>query len=120
MDTTKTCPACFQSIDARAIKCSHCASRQPDAPLMYREVPGRVLGGVCAAMSLQWGWDPVLIRVLMVVSIVATGFLSLWAYALIWFLTPFEPAGRAPATKLIDGVSNLFGRDGVPSSPDGN
>ena len=75
---------------------------------------------VHASLSLQLGWDPVLIRVLFVVSIVATGFLSIWAYALIWFLTPFEPAGRAPATKLIDGVSNLFGRDGVPSSPDGN
>lgn len=116
----KTCPACFQTIDARALKCAHCGSRQPDAPLMYRAQPGRVLGGVCAAISLQWGWDPVLVRVLMVVSIVATGFLSLWAYALIWFLTPFEPAGKPPATKLIDGLSNLFSRDGVPSSPDGN
>lgn len=113
---TKACPACFQSIDARALKCAHCGSRQPDAPLMYREQPGRVLGGVCAALSLQLGWDPVLIRVLFVVSIVATGFLSLWAYALIWFLTPYEPAGRPPATKLIDGISNLFGRDGVSSS----
>lgn len=113
---TKSCPACFQSIDARAIKCSHCGSRQPDAPLMYREVPGRVLGGVCAALSLQLGWDPVLVRVLMVVSIVATGFLTLWAYALLWFLTPYEPSGKPPATRLIDALGNLFGRGGVPSS----
>lgn len=113
---TKSCPACFQSIDARALKCSACSSRQPDAPMMHRNVPGRVLGGVCAALSLQFGWDPVVIRVLLVVSIVATGFLTLWAYALVWFLTPYEAMGKAPATNLVDGLSNLFSRDSVPSS----
>ena len=113
---TKSCPACLQSIDARAIKCSFCASRQPDAPMMHRNIPGRVLGGVAASLSLQFGWDPVLIRVLLVVSIVATGALTLWGYALIWFLTPYEVHGKAPATKLIDGLGNLFNKDRVPSS----
>ena len=113
---TKSCPACFQSIDARAIKCSSCGSRQPDAPLMHRNISGRVLGGVCAALSLQFGWDPVLIRVLLVTSIVVTGAMTLWAYALIWFLTPFEAQGKAPATKLIDGLSNLFSKNSAPPS----
>ena len=113
---TKSCPACLQSIDALAIKCSSCGSRQPDAPLMHRNLPGRVLGGVCAALSLQLGWDPVLIRVLLVVSIVATGALTLWAYALVWFLTPFDVQGKAPATRLIDWLSNLFSKPSVPSS----
>ena len=113
---TKSCPACLQAIDARAIKCSSCGSRQPDAPLMHRNLPGRVLGGVCAALSLQFGWDPVLIRVLVVVSVVATGALSLWAYALVWFLTPFDVQGKAPATRLFEALSSLFGKDRVPSS----
>jgi phage shock protein PspC (stress-responsive transcriptional regulator) len=113
---TKSCPACLQSIDARAIKCSACGSRQPDAPLMHRDVPGRVMGGVCAALSLQFGWDPVLIRVLMVVGIGATGGITLWAYALLWFLTPFEVRGSAPATKLIDGLGNLFNKERVPTA----
>ncbi len=112
---TKSCPACLQSIDARAIKCSFCSSRQPDAPLMHRNLPGRVLGGVCAALSLQFGWDPVLVRVLLVVSIVGTGALTLWAYALIWFLTPFEVQAKAPATKLVDALGNLFNKDPVPT-----
>ena len=113
---TKTCPACLQSIDERAIKCSHCASRQPDAPLMHRNLQGRVLGGVCAALSLQFGWDPVLIRVLAVMSIVVTGALTLWAYALVWFLTPFDVHGKAPATRLVDWLSNLFSRQSVTST----
>jgi phage shock protein PspC (stress-responsive transcriptional regulator) len=114
---TKNCPACFEAIDLRAIKCSHCAARQPDAPLMHRGVPGRVMGGVCAALSLQLGWDPVLIRVLLVSSIALTGGLALWVYGLVWFLTPFETLGRAPATRLADALSNLFGRSPAPSTP---
>ncbi len=113
---TKSCPACFQSIDSRAIKCSSCGSRQPDAPLMHRDLPGRVMGGVCAALAVQTGWDPVMIRVLCVISIAATGALSLWAYALLWFLTPFEIQGRAPATRLVDAVGNLFNKQRVPTA----
>lgn len=74
------------------------------------------MGGVCAAMSLQFGWDPVLIRVLMVVSIVATGALSFWAYLLIWFLTPFDVRGKAPMTRFIDMLGTLFNKGSVPTS----
>ena len=84
---------------------------------MHRNLPGRVLGGVCAALALQFGWDPVFVRVLAVVSIAVTGAITLWAYALVWFLTPFTPGGKAPATRLVDWVSGLFNRDSL-SAPD--
>ena len=105
---TKNCPACFQSIDVRATRCSHCASRQPDAPSMHRDLPGRVLGGVCTALALQFGWDPLLVRVLVVSSAALSGGMVFWAYALIWLMTPFEANSKAPATKLIDWVTGLF------------
>ena len=114
---TKTCPACLQSIDLRAIKCSNCGSRQPDAPLMHRNLPGRVISGVCAALSLQFGWDPMLVRVLLVTSAALTGGMVLWAYALIWFLTPFEVRGKAPATRLFDWLTNLFSKSTETSTP---
>ena len=114
---TKTCPACLQSIDLRAIKCSHCASRQPDAPMMHRNLPGRVIGGVCAALSLQFGWDPMLIRVLLVAGSAISGGLVLWAYGLTWFLTPFDAHGKAPATRIFDWLSNLFARPSTTSTP---
>ena len=113
---TKICPACFQSIDGRALKCAHCSSRQPDAPLMHRDLPGRVIGGVCSALSLQLGWDPILVRVLFVASVGMSAGVALWAYSLIWFLTPYEPYGKAPATRLIDFLTGLFSRSSAPSA----
>ncbi len=81
--------------------------------MMHRNVPGRLVGGVCAALAMQFGWDPTVIRVLMVTSVVVTGAMTFWAYLLVWFMTPFDSHGKAPATHLVDWVSNLFGR---PSS----
>jgi phage shock protein PspC (stress-responsive transcriptional regulator) len=114
---TKTCPACLQSIDVRAIKCSHCASRQPDAPMMHRDLPGRILGGVCSALALQFGWDPMVIRVLLVATATLSGGLAFWAYLLCWAVTPFEARGKAPATRLYDSLGNLFSKPAASSPP---
>ncbi len=106
----KTCPACREEIARRASRCPHCTSRQPDAALMHRNVPGRVAGGVCAALSLQWGWDPVLVRVLFVLSLAATGGLAFWAYALLWVLTPYEADGSTPVKQGSEWVKGVFTR----------
>ena len=108
--TSKTCPACGEEISRRAIRCSHCTSRQPDAPLMHRNVPGRVLGGVCAALSLQFGIDAVMVRVLFVLSLAISGGLTFWGYALLWVLTPFEVDGVAPAPRAVDWLKGLFSK----------
>ncbi len=75
---------------------------------MHRNVPGKVLGGVCAALSLQLGWDPVVVRAIFVASLAITAGMGLWIYALLWLVTPFEPRGKAPASKAVDLVSGLF------------
>ncbi|MBK7858540.1 MAG: PspC domain-containing protein [Archangiaceae bacterium] len=106
----KTCPACCEEIARRAIRCSHCGSRQPDAPLMHRALPGRVAGGVCTALSLQLGWDPVLVRVLFVLSLAVSAGLTFWGYALLWVLTPFEAEGQSPAAQTFDWLKHLFAR----------
>jgi len=107
-EQTKTCPFCVETIHPSASRCPHCTQRQPDAPGLHRDVPGRLVGGVCAAVAAHFGWDGTLMRVLFVVSLAITGGALVWAYALLWFLTPFELAGRSPATKLLDGLTDLF------------
>lgn len=114
---TKTCPACYSTIDARALKCSSCAARQPDAPMMHRNLPGRVMGGVCSALSLQLGWDPVVVRALFIASFGIIGPIGIWVYAILWLVTPFDALGKSPAKRMVDWASALFKvRDPEPAT----
>lgn len=117
MDPKKTCPACCEEIARRAVRCPHCTSRQPDAPLMHRGVPGRVLGGVCAALSLQLGWDAVLIRVIFVLSLAFSAGLTFWGYALLWVMTPLDSDGKPPLNQGVDWLKNLFSKADVVEAP---
>ncbi len=118
MDETKRCSACFETIDARALRCPRCAQRQPDAPPLHRDVPGRLLGGVCAALSLHFNWDVNLIRLVAVATVLGSGGLLLWVYAAVWLMTPFERGGRSPAQKAVAWVQHLFDAP-APRAPSG-
>jgi len=106
--TSKTCSACFKDIDGRALRCPFCAQRQTDVVGLYRDVPGRVMGGVCAALALHFNWDVTLMRIAFVASLALFGPLALWVYAAAWLMTPFTQAGKAPLARLFDALSNLF------------
>jgi phage shock protein C len=109
-DAHKTCPACCEEIARKAIRCPHCTSRQPDAPLMHRGIPGRVIGGVCAAISLQLGWDPVFVRVMFILSLAFSVGLTSWAYVLLWVLTPLEADAKTPVQQATEWVKGIFAR----------
>lgn len=111
--TSKTCPACFKDIDSRATRCSFCTQLQGDVPGLSRDVPGRVAGGVCAAIAQHFNWDPTLMRVAFVVSLALLGPVPLWAYLAVWLATPFAAGGKAPLTRFIDALSNLFSPKGT-------
>ena len=106
--TSKTCPACFKDLDSRALRCPFCAQRQPDVGGLHRDVPGRLLGGVCAAVAQHFNWDVTLARIAFLVSLALLGPISLWAYAAAWLMTPFEQAGKAPLSKALDWLGKLF------------
>jgi phage shock protein PspC (stress-responsive transcriptional regulator) len=50
-----------------------------------------MIGGVCGGLGRYWNIDPVLLRVVTGVLILATGGLLLVAYGLAWLLVPNEP-----------------------------
>lgn len=101
------CAACLETIDVRATRCAHCGQRQGNATL-YRDVPGRALGGVAAALAQHFNWDVTVMRVLLVLSVAFSGGLVFWAYGVLWLMTPFTPNGRAPASKAVDWLGDLF------------
>ncbi len=105
---SRQCVSCLQELAAQASRCPHCTQRQPDAPGLHRDLPGRLAGGVCAALAHHFNWDATLMRVLFVASLAFTGGLAFWVYAALWLMTPFAPRGRPPLTRGVDALGRLF------------
>lgn len=104
---SKTCPACRSDIDAAATRCPKCTQRQSDA-VLHRDVPGKVVGGVCAALAHHFNWDVTLMRILFVSSLAVTGGLVFWVYLATWLMTPFGKTERAPMAKFFDAMGSMF------------
>lgn len=59
---------------------------------LYRSRHDRRIGGVCGGLAAYFDLDPLLVRLLCFVLVLcATA--GIWAYLLLWFLVPEEPAG---------------------------
>ena len=92
-----TCTACGADLDTRARFCSHCgralavssstALRAPTRLIRPRE--GRMIAGVCAGFALQYGWDVVIVRLIVLLSVLFAG-LPLLAYVIAWVVMPNE------------------------------
>jgi len=54
---------------------------------MYRDPDNRIIGGVCSGMSAYWNFDPVIIRVLFLVSALVGG-LGLLIYVILYIVLP--------------------------------
>ncbi len=63
---------------------------QPQVKRLYRSKKDKVLGGVCGGIGEYFGIDPVLFRVLWVLSIFFAGF-GILAYIICWIIIPEKP-----------------------------
>ena len=59
-------------------------------PELLRPRNGRMIAGVCAAFARTYGWNLVLVRVIVCVAALHVG-LGLVAYAIAWITIPEEP-----------------------------
>jgi len=105
----KVCNACAMEINARAIKCPYCLTRQASAPTMTRNGPDRKIAGVCAAVAQQLSLDPVLVRVAFVVATLLTGGMAVGIYLLLWMATPEREGERSMLTRMLDMLDGLMG-----------
>jgi phage shock protein PspC (stress-responsive transcriptional regulator) len=64
----------------------------PTQPPLRRSRTDRVFSGVCGGIARQYGIDPVLLRILLVVLTVFTGGAFALAYIVAWLVIPDEPA----------------------------
>jgi len=110
------CSNCGKSMEPAARFCSACgAAFQPPAGYAYprrqltRPRTNRMVGGVCAAFALEYGWELSLTRVIAAMLIVFTG-VGLIFYLAAWIIIPEEPyffpspsvSAPAPAPTVSD------------------
>ena len=63
---------------------------------MYRDPDHRILGGVCSGMGAYWHIDPLIVRILFLVTFFGFG-IGLLIYLLLWVVIP---VARTTAQKL--------------------
>ncbi len=56
---------------------------------LARPRQGRIIAGVCAGLARRFGWDPKVVRIVAVLSILLPGPQFL-AYIVLWILMPNE------------------------------
>ena len=64
---------------------------------LTRPKDGRLLAGVCAGIARRFGWDPWLVRILVVTLMVALPGSQLLAYPIAWALTPEDSSAPLSA-----------------------
>ena len=62
---------------------------------LYRSTMNRLLGGVCGGLGEYFDVDPVLIRIVVVLLMLAPG-IGVWAYLAAWIIIPKRSVGLAP------------------------
>ena len=91
------CSACRNEINPGARFCSNCGSAVVGPPVvpvhsrLVRPRYGRAVGGVCAGFAQQYGWDVVLVRILLCVLVLFGCGTPIIAYLIAWVVMPNEP-----------------------------
>ena len=101
------CPACKFPINPGARFCSSCGApifSQPPTPAfsarLVRPRYGRAIGGVCAGFAQHFGWDVVLVRILLCVLVLFGCGTPIIAYLIAWIVMPNEPYYFAPTVPV--------------------
>jgi len=83
------CPFCGAVRDASSGFASTTASAFRGTGVLVRPRAGRMIAGVCAGVAEQYGWDLNIVRLIVVVATIFTGFMVLvFAYIVAWIIVP--------------------------------
>jgi phage shock protein C len=105
------CAACGNAVNADARFCSACGQVvaspyvppvPPGAAMspLVRPQFGRVIAGVCAGFAQHFGWDVVVVRLVLVVAVLLGCGTPVLAYGVAWIVMPegpyFVPQAETP------------------------
>jgi phage shock protein C len=89
--------------------CSNCgcavtqAAYVPVQPRLERPRHGRVIAGVCAGFAQRYGWDVVLVRLVLVLVVLCGAGTPLLAYLIAWIVIP---NGQYALPQTIGGMTS--------------
>jgi phage shock protein C len=86
---SRFCPACGTAVASVGWQPRPTGPTGPTGPMM-RPLTNRMIGGVCAAFALHYGWELNAVRVITCLIILMTGVGAL-AYLAAWVIIPQEP-----------------------------
>lgn len=97
------CPRCGKQSPEEANFCSTCGAHALPAPgpnvaqaCIVRPRTPRMIAGVCTGLSIHFGWDLALLRILFTIATIFTGGLGLVVYVAAWLLLPDAPYALPP------------------------
>ena len=70
---------------------------------LYRTSDDRMIAGVAGGVAAYFDVDPIIVRILWFISVFVTGTLSFWAYVIMIFVVPQEPAEWPPQSPWAPG-----------------
>ena len=94
------CSACNTPLNPGARFCSHCGAAvfagQPVFSRLVRPRYGRAIAGVCAGFAQHYGWDVVLVRIIVSLLVLFGCGTPVLAYIIAWIVMPNEPQFLTP------------------------
>jgi phage shock protein C len=95
------CPNCRKEIAEYSNFCSFCGARQAEVAAARRVGPKRLMrsstdskmGGVCGGLAEYFEADPGIVRILVTLLTIASGFVfGILSYVVAWVILPLAPA----------------------------
>lgn len=68
----------------------------------FRRGPRRWIGGVCGGIAAKFGWDPTIVRIVVLLSFILP-FIGPAAYVVAWILLPWQD-NTIPLERVLPGT----------------
>ncbi|MFC7401123.1 PspC domain-containing protein [Citricoccus sp. GCM10030269] len=72
----------------------------------FRRGPSRWVGGICGGISAKFGWDPTLVRIVVLISFLLP-VIGIGAYIVAWILLPWQD-NTIPLERVFPGTQRPY------------